>query len=56
LIVAGAGDDRLFGDLGNVVLEGGEGADFFDCGDGIDIVLDFEPAQGDIIKDDCETS
>lgn len=32
------------------VLEGGEGADYFDCGDGIDIVMDFEPANGDIIS------
>jgi RTX calcium-binding nonapeptide repeat (4 copies) len=41
---------------GNDVLEGGKGADYFDCGEGIDIVLDFEPANEDIIKNDCETS
>jgi hypothetical protein len=34
----------------------GTRADYFDCGDGIDIVLDFNPAEGDIIKDDCETA
>jgi Ca2+-binding RTX toxin-like protein len=56
LIVGRAGDDRLFGAEGNDVLEGDKGADYFDCGEGIDIVLDFEPANGDIIKNDCETS
>ena len=56
LIVGGNGDDRLFGDTGNDVLEGGDGADYFDCGDRIDVVLDYEPANGDVIKSDCETS
>jgi hypothetical protein len=56
LIVGRAGDDRLFGAEGNDVLEGDKGADYFDCGEGIDIVLDFEPANADIIKNDCETS
>jgi Ca2+-binding RTX toxin-like protein len=56
LIVGRAGDDRLFGAEGNDVLEGDVGADYFNCGDGIDIVLGFNPAEGDIITDDCETS
>jgi Ca2+-binding RTX toxin-like protein len=56
LIVGRAGDDRLFGDEGNDVLEGDAGGDYFDCGEGIDIVLGFNPAEGDIIKNDCETS
>ena len=56
LIVGRAGDDRLFGAEGNDVLEGDAGGDYFDCGEGIDIVLGFNPAEGDIIKIDCETS
>jgi Ca2+-binding RTX toxin-like protein len=56
LIAGRAGDDRLFGAEGNDVLEGDKGGDFFNCGDGIDIVLDFNPAEGDIITIDCETS
>ena len=53
LIAGRAGDDRL---EGNDALEGDSGADYFNCGDEIDIVLDFEPADGDIITIDCETS
>ena len=56
LIVGRAGDDRLFADEGNDVLEGDKGADYFACGEGIDIVLDFNPKDGDIINDECETS
>ena len=56
LIAGRAGDDRLFGAEGNDVLEGDKGGDYFNCGDGIDIVLDFNPAEGDIITIDCETS
>jgi Ca2+-binding RTX toxin-like protein len=56
LIAGRAGDDRLFGADGNDVLEGDKGADYFNCGDGIDIVLDFNPTEGDIITIDCETS
>ena len=46
----------MFGAEGNDVLEGDKGADVFNCGEGIDIVIDFNPAQGDIINNDCETS
>ena len=56
LIVGRAGDDRLFDAEGNDVLEGDAGADVFDCGDGIDIVLGFNPGDGDIINNNCETS
>ena len=56
LIIGRAGDDRLFGAEGNDVLEGDKGADVFNCGEGIDIVIDFNPAAGDIINNDCETS
>jgi Ca2+-binding RTX toxin-like protein len=48
------GDDRLFGDVGNDILRGGAGANEFVCGDGVDTVLDYNPAKGDVISNDCE--
>ncbi|MFY9565458.1 MAG: hypothetical protein WAQ29_03835 [Nitrososphaeraceae archaeon] len=30
------------------------GAHEFICGDGVDTVLDYNPAKGDIISNDCE--
>ena len=39
---------------GDDVLEGGPGADFFDCGIGFDTVVDFNPNQGDITNNNCE--
>ena len=35
-------------------LLGGDGADSFVCGDGVDTVLDFKSAQGDTVNEDCE--
>jgi hypothetical protein len=56
LIVGGSGNNHLFGDIGNDVLKGGEnsGANYFDCGEGIDIIIDFNPARGDITAGNCE--
>jgi Ca2+-binding RTX toxin-like protein len=56
LIVGGRGNNHLFGDIGNDVLKGGEdsGANYFDCGEGIDIIIDFNPARGDITAGNCE--
>lgn len=56
LIVGGSGNNHLFGDIGNDVLKGGEdsGANYFDCGEGIDIIIDFNPARGDITSGTCE--
>ncbi len=54
LIVGGEGSDHLFGDIGNDVLVGGSGADYFDCGDGIDIITDFKPNDGDVTAGNCE--
>ncbi|MCC2648709.1 MAG: hypothetical protein K0R16_1512 [Nitrososphaeraceae archaeon] len=33
---------------------GGDGADYFDCGDGLDVIVDFNPAQGDTHTNNCE--
>jgi RTX calcium-binding nonapeptide repeat (4 copies) len=51
-----AGDDEFYGGQGNDVLVGGSGSDFFDCGDDIDIVLDFKTAEGDTISQNCENA
>ena len=48
--------DELYGNSGNDVLKGGPGPDFFDCGEDIDTVLDYNPTDGDIIGQNCETS
>ena len=50
----GDGNDELYGDFGNDILEGGRGADYFDCGENYDIVLDYDPGQGDILANNCE--
>ena len=51
----GIGNDELFGNQGNDVLSGGgDSADFFDCGEDIDIVLDFNSKEGDKISETCE--
>jgi Ca2+-binding RTX toxin-like protein len=54
LLVGGPGNDHLFGDIGNDILIGGPGANYFDCGDGIDEILDFDPAKGDVMAGNCE--
>ena len=33
---------------------GGDGADQFNCGDGVDTVLDYRLSQGDTINTNCE--
>jgi Ca2+-binding RTX toxin-like protein len=50
----GEGDDYLFGGSDNDVLVGGPGNDFFECNEGIDSVLDFDPDE-DTANVDCET-
>lgn len=49
----GEGNDYLFGGTGNDFLRGGPGNDFFDCNEGIDRVLDFDPDE-DTANVDCE--
>jgi hypothetical protein len=44
----------LYGVTGNDIVRGGPGPNEFICGDGIDTILDYDPAQGDIKSNDCE--
>ena len=53
-ISGGKGNDEMYGDFGEDMLEGGPGADYFDCGENYDIVLDYDPGDGDILANNCE--
>ena len=44
----------MYGVIGNDIMRGGPGANEFICGDGVDTVLDYSPAKGDVISNDCE--
>ncbi|MGI9012335.1 MAG: calcium-binding protein [Nitrososphaeraceae archaeon] len=54
LLIGGNGDDELYGGAGDDVSIGGKGANFFDCGDGNDIIIDFDPDKGDTQSGNCE--
>jgi hypothetical protein len=50
-----AGNDQLYGERGADLFIGVPGADYFDCGDGQDVVVvHFNPAQGNTHADNCE--
>ena len=46
-LTGGAGDDILEGDDGDDIYTGGEGADRFVLEQGHDIIMDFDPSEGD---------
>jgi Ca2+-binding RTX toxin-like protein len=50
----GNGNDHIFGGSLNDVLKGGPGHDFFDCNEGLDRVLDFDP-DDDTANVNCES-
>jgi len=52
LLNGGGGDDQIFGDLGDDTMTGGAGADIFHfaLGGGVDVVTDFNAAEGDRIQ------
>jgi Ca2+-binding RTX toxin-like protein len=55
--IAGAGNDTLLSSGNcNDEITGGPGADKFRCGEGNDIIKDFNPKEGDVIldKQNCE--
>src|SRR6476646_7439717 len=53
-LVGGDGNNEMYGGDGDDVLQGGPGANYFDCGGGFDIVVGFNPAQGDTNANNCE--
>ena len=57
-VLGGAGNDYLSGDLGSDTLTGGAGADIFHSfgGTGLDLVTDFNQAEGDRVLLDPGTS
>jgi Ca2+-binding RTX toxin-like protein len=54
LLVGGNGNDKLLGGLEDDTLIGGPGKDYFNCGEGQDVIVDFNSAQGDTRTQDCE--
>lgn len=53
LMFGGKGNDRIYGGTDNDVLVGGPGNDFFDCSEGIDRVIDYDPDE-DTVNSNCE--
>ena len=54
LLIGANGDDELYGGPGDDVSIGGKGANYFDCGDGSDVIVDFDPNKGDVQSGNCE--
>ena len=50
----GIGNDQLYGGDHDDTLRGGKGANFFNCGNGFDVVIDFDAQNGDTRTNDCE--
>lgn len=50
----GSGKDQLYGGDHDDTLRGGKGANFFNCGNGFDVVVDFDAQNGDTRTKDCE--
>lgn len=46
--------NKFFGENGNDLLVGGSAKDIFQCGDGMDVVVNLNTTQGDISESDCE--
>ncbi len=53
-LIGEQGNDKLYGSTGDDILLGGQGADYFDCGEGVDVVIDFNLAEGDDTAGNCE--
>jgi Ca2+-binding RTX toxin-like protein len=53
-LYGGPGNDELYSGPGDDVLIGDKGSDYFDCGDGYDTIVDFEPQNGDTKAENCE--
>ena len=55
VLSGGPGEDQLYGDNGDDILKGGPDKDFFNCGEGVDIVQDFQRGIDEQPDDQCET-
>ena len=55
-LYGGPGNDELYSGPGDDVLIGGKSANYFDCSDGYDTIIDFEPLKGDTKAENCEVS
>ena len=53
-LVGDEGNDKLYGREGDDILIGSAGADYFDCGEGTDVVIDFNVSENDDNAGDCE--
>ena len=53
LFDGGKGDDHLIGSSANDLFIGGPGHDYFDCNEGLDKILDFNPKE-DTVNNNCE--
>ena len=54
MLSGGNGNDKWYGGQGDDALHGGLGTDYFDCSDGIDIVIDSNVSEGDDNVGNCE--
>jgi hypothetical protein len=45
---------KLYSDIGDDILSGQQGADYFDCGDGVDVIIDFSLNEGYDTAGNCE--
>ena len=53
-LVGGRGTDELYAGPDDDILIGGPVANYFDCGEGNDVIIDFNPAKGDTQANNCE--
>jgi Ca2+-binding RTX toxin-like protein len=53
-LIGNEGNDKLYGSERDDILVGGHGADYFDCGEGTDVVIDFNISENDDNAGDCE--
>jgi Ca2+-binding RTX toxin-like protein len=52
--VGDEGNDQIYGSEGDDILIGNTGADYFDCGEGTDVIIDFNVSESDDNVGDCE--
>ena len=51
VLIGGPGNDDIDGGSGDDTLTGGPGKDNFQCGSGTDTITDYNPNEGDTIKE-----